>query len=116
MAIVAVAMAGGDALASRPALRAWRAELERERKRMGLPTQEALAQWAGCDPGDLSNWRSGSKPVPRRQGRRLVTLFDHNPRWAGLWLRLTQEQEQVALRDSVPAARQVGPGGAPAQT
>ena len=100
---MAAAVASGpagraEAGGGRPALRAWRAELERERKRMGIPTQEGLAQWAGFDPGDLSNWRSGSEPVPLRQGRRLVALFDHNPRWEGLWLRLAQEQEQVALR------------------
>lgn len=106
MAIAAAVAYGGPpgapGLGMRPALRAWKAELERERKRMGIRTQEGLAQWAGVDPGDLSNWRSGSKPVPRKQGRRLVALFDHNPRWEGIWLRLAQEQEQQALRAHAP--------------
>ncbi len=117
-AVAYVGPPGAPKPAERPALRAWRAELERERKRMGIPTQEGLAQWAGFDPGDLSNWRSGSKPVPRRQGRRLVALFDHNPRWEGLWLRLAQEQEQVALRrDQGSRLRLVGAAEAPpAQT
>ena len=100
---------GGAARVQRPVLRAWVAEHDRERKRMALFTQQAYAQWLGVDPAQWSKWRSGALPVPRKQGRRLVVLLDHNPRIASLWLRLVIEQEQLAITGG-PSAR---PGPAP---
>jgi hypothetical protein len=94
--------AGVPGRVDRPVLRAWvaeheLAEHERERKRMGLRTQQDYAQWIGVDPAQWSKWRSATLPVPRKQGRRLAQLLDHNPRIASLWLRLALEQEQLAL-------------------
>lgn len=86
--------AGGGA---RPALGAYFAAHDRERRRMGIPTQEGYAQWAGVDPADWSRWRRGRTAIPGHQGRRMVALFDHEPRWRQLWLRLVQEQEHLAL-------------------
>ena len=110
MAVAAVEMS--EDLASRPALRAWNAAHERERKRMGFPTYDAYAAWAGVDPALLSKWRRGKRPVPAPAGRKLVALFDHDPRWEGLWLRLWQEQELLALRqERGPRLRVVGTRG-----
>ena len=82
----------------RPALRAWVHAHERECRRMAIPTQDAYAQWLGVDPGAWSKWRNGRVPVPPKQGRRLVTLLDHDPRWEGLWQRLLAEQDRRELR------------------
>lgn len=90
---------------TRPALRSWVAAHQRERKRMGIPTQDAYAQWLGIDPANWSRWKRGLVPVPAKQGRRLVLLFDHDARWQALWLRLSQEQEQRAIRGARPADR-----------
>jgi len=83
----------------RPALRAWNTAHERERRRMGLVTQDAYAQWIGVDPGNWSKWRRGRRPVPGPEGRRIAALLVHDPRWPGLWLRLVQEQELLALEE-----------------
>jgi hypothetical protein len=86
-------------------LRAWVAEHNRERKRMGLRTQQAYCQWVAVDPAQWSKWCAGVLPVPRRQGRRMVALLDHNPRLASLWLRLAVEQEQLALASATSEAQ-----------
>lgn len=96
-AVVMASRGVGEGLAQRPALRAWNAAHTRERKRMGLRTFDAYAQWLGVDPADESRWRRGLVPVPPKQGRRIVALFDHDPRWPGLWTRLLLEQERLAL-------------------
>jgi hypothetical protein len=86
------------ALDDKPALRAWVAAHEREGRRMAIPTDALYAQWVGVDPGAWSKWKRGLVPVPPKQGRRLVALFDHDPKWEGLWQRLLAEQDRRELR------------------
>ena len=116
VAALTIPIGGG---VERPALRAWKQAHERERKRMGLRTQDAYAQWLGIDPAQWSKWRTAARAVPVRQGRRLVALFDHDQRWAGLWLRLAQEQELHAIAsapsDGTPLPLDVARRRGPAQ-
>lgn len=105
---MAVAVAEMTDQGERPALRAWRAAHERERKRMAIKTQHDYALWIGVDPGQWSKWCSGRMPVPGPQGRRLALLLDHEPRLPDLWLRLSQEQERRALLEE--AAARAAPG------